>query len=200
MLERSAYFRSLNWIVQEPDEWYRVRQLYRPQSVDFERETWEKTRQLYGVQPPCGRRRVFLSRDSSQYTRALNNEVEIATVLQRFGFDTLHAEHLTLDEQIAVFQESEYIVALHGAGLVQQVFMNSQTAHVLEVMPRDYMIALYYWEAYALGAKYYDAVIGGKMDRRGNYAVNQSAVERATIRMLRSSTPGRTYGLEVVAG
>src|SRR4051794_18549398 len=152
MLERSAYFRSLNWIVQEPDEWYRVRQLYRPQSVDFERETWEKTRQLYGVQPQRGRRRIFLSRDSSRYTRALNNEVEIATVLQRYGFNTLHAERLTLDEQIAVFQESEYIVALHGAGLVQQVFMNWQTAHVLEVMPRDYLMPLYYWQAYALGA------------------------------------------------
>ena len=124
--------------------------------------------------------------------------MEIATVLQRFGFDTLHAEHLTLDEQIAVFQESEYVVALHGAGLVQQVFMNSQTAHVLEVMPRDYLMPLYYWQAYALKTKYYDAVIGGKMDRRGNYAVDPSEVECATIRMLESTTSGRTYGLEVV--
>jgi len=200
LLKRSTYFRSLNWTVQEPGEWYHVRQLYRAESVNFEREPWEKTKQLYGVKPQLGRRRVFLSRDSTRYTRALNNEAEIATLLKRLGFETVYAEHLTLDQQISLFQESEYIVALHGAGLVQQVFMNSQTAHILEIMPRDYMIALYYWEAYALGAKYYDAVIGGKMDRRGNYAVNQSAVERATIRMLRSSTPGRTYGLEVVAG
>jgi hypothetical protein len=198
LLERSAYFRSLNWTVQEPSEWYHVRQLYRPQSIWFEREPWEKTRQLYGVQPKLGRRRIFLSRDSSRYTRALNNEVEIATVLQSFGFDTLYAEHLTLDEQIAVFQDSEYIVALHGAGLVQQVFTNSQTAHILELMPRDYLMPLYYWQAYALGAKYYDAVVGGEMDRRGNYAVDPRAVERAIIRMLESTTSGRTYGLEVV--
>ena len=196
--ERSAYFRSLNWTVQEPGEWYHVRQLYRAQSI-FEREPWERTRQLYRVQPQRGRRRVFLSRDSSRYTRALNNEVEIATVLRRFGFDTLHAEHLTLDEQIAVFRESEYIVALHGAGLVQQVFMHSQTAHILEIMPKDYLKPLYYWQAYTLGAKYYDAILGGKMDRRGNYDVDPSAVERAAIRMLESTTSGRTYGLQVVA-
>jgi len=196
--ERSAYFRSLNWIIQEPDEWYHVRQLYRPGSIHFEREPWEKTRQLYGVQPKGGRRRVFLSRDSSRYTRALTNEVEIATVLRRFGFDTLHAEHLTLDEQITMFQESEYIVALHGAGLVQQVFMNWQTAHVLEVMPRDYLMPLYYWQAYALGVRYYDAVIGGKMDRHGNYTVDPSAVECATIKMLESTTSGKTYGLEII--
>jgi hypothetical protein len=196
--ERSAYFRSLNWTVQEPGEWYHVRQLYRPQSIWFERDPWEKTRQLYGVQPRRGRRRLFLSRDSSRYTRALSNEVEISNILQRFGFDTLHAEHLTLDEQMAVFQESEYIVALHGAGLVQQVFMNSQTAHILEVMPRDYLMPLYYWQAYALETKYYDAVVGGEMDWRGNYAVDPSAVERATIRMLESTTSGRTYGLEIV--
>jgi len=128
----------------------------------------------------------------------LTNEVEIATVLRRFGFDTLHAEHLTLDEQITMFQESEYIVALHGAGLVQQVFMNWQTAHVLEVMPRDYLMPLYYWQAYALGVRYYDAVIGGRMDRHGNYTVDPSAVECATIKMLESTTSGKTYGLEII--
>jgi hypothetical protein len=36
------------------------------------------------------------------------------------------------------------------------------------------------------------------MDGRGNYIVDPSAVECATIRMLESNTSGRTYGLEVV--
>jgi capsular polysaccharide biosynthesis protein len=67
----------------------------------------------------------------------------VGSILQGLGFETIYAEHLTLDEQISVFQEAKYVVALHGAGLVQQIFMNPATAHILEIMPRDYMIALY---------------------------------------------------------
>ena len=91
-------------------------------------------------------RRVFLNRDGTQVGRFLSNEKEVEAMLQRYGFETVFAERLTMDEQTTLFQETEYLVALTGAGLIQQFFMDPDHGHVIEVMPANRLMPEYYWQ------------------------------------------------------
>lgn len=188
-------FRSFNWVVQKPSEWLQVHKLYRLQCVHFGKAPWLKTLELYKPKPQQSFRKVFLSRDSSRYNRCLTNEKQISAMLEKYGFETVYLEHLSIAEQIEVFQQTKYMVALHGAGLVYQVFMNYDQAHIIEVLPRDYLIGLYYWEAFALGIKYYDVIVGSTIDQDKNYHLSESQLEENVVKMLAYEAPGKQYGL-----
>ena len=191
----SADFAAINWLVQEPGQWLHVNKLIRLRSFHHVRETWVDALAFYPKPPGQERRRIFLSRDKSRYNRCLVNEAEVIALLGKYGFETVYAENLTLDQQREMLQGTEYLVALHGAGLVQQVFMEHERAHVMEIMPSDYLIPLYYWQAYALGIRYFDVVIGGRLDAQKNYRLDLDLLERALQRMFSAPPDARTYGL-----
>ncbi len=194
LYQNSQKFRSINWLVQEPAMWFRVKNLYRMQCIHFDAEPWFKSKNLYNLKDTQSSKKVFLSRDISKYNRCLTNEVQIQEILAKLGFETVYAEHLTMDEQLELFQNTKYLVALHGAGLVQQLFMNQQEAHIIEVMPQNNLMPLYYWQAYTLGAKYFDVVLGNKLDHNNNYELDPELLEKAVIKMLDNKHPGKTYG------
>ncbi len=149
---------------------------------------------MYNVPRRSAFDRVFLSRDARHVSRCLVNEADVEAMLGKRGFRKVYAERLTLDEQIELFSNAHYLVALHGAGLVQQMFMPVNDAHVIEVMPISYLMPLYYWEAYALGVRYYDVVVGSMFDTNCNYTVDISSLQDAVDKMLESSHSGYVYG------
>jgi capsular polysaccharide biosynthesis protein len=194
LYERSQQFRSLNWRIVEPGEWLRVKTLYKMQALHFGRETWRQMRQMYELPEVRPFRRVFLNRDKSLYGRYLANEDEVWAMLQRHGFEMVLAEHLTVDEQVRLFQETEHMVALHGAGLIQMVFMDPKYSQIIELMPHNRLMPLYYWQAYTLGLRYYDVVIGGDLQDGKDYPVDVQKLEAAVIRMLSNTSHTPVYG------
>lgn len=198
LYQNNDEFRSFNWIVQEPSQWIKIDKLYKFRSVPYGKEAWLKTLSWYNIKPVKSWRRVFLSRDINKYNRCLNNESDIRQLLKSYGFEIIYAEHLSIREQIQLFSETKYLIALHGAGLVQQLFMDYNEAHIIEIMPRDYIIALYYWQAYILGVKYYDVVVGERMDSQKNYILDKKILQRAVQNMLDNKHSGNVYGRTLV--
>jgi capsular polysaccharide biosynthesis protein len=194
LYKRSHQFRSLNWRIVEPGEWLRVGKLYKMQALHFSKDTWHQMRQMYEMPESRPHRRVFLNRDRKLYSRYLTNEDEVWAMLQRHGFEMVLAEHLTIDQQAQMFQETEHMVALHGAGMIQMFYMNPEFSQVIELMPADYLMPLYYWQAYTMGMRYYDVVVGGELQNGKDYAVDLQKLEAAVVRMLANDSPTPVYG------
>jgi capsular polysaccharide biosynthesis protein len=196
--ERNPLFASINWRVQEPGEWIHVGRAYRAHAIPFDSERWRRIRALYGqVGKPAGRR-IFLSRDSKRYTRGLSNEAQIIALLERHGFETVYAEHHSPIEQQRIFESASHLVALQGMGLIQQMFMDPDAAHILEIMPSNRLQSEYYWQGWTLGVRYYDVITGSGMGSDGKYRVDPARVGQALDQMLAHSVSERRYGSEVI--
>jgi capsular polysaccharide biosynthesis protein len=195
LYQRSTELQKLNWYVVGDNEWVKVQKLYLFQTAHFDRQAWGHMRQLYQLPNPKPWRKVFLNRDRKRYGRYLDNEAEAKAMLERYGFEEMFAENLSIEQQAQLFQETEYLVALTGAGLIQQFFMSYDNAHVIEVMPRNRLMPEYYWQAYTLGMRYYDVVVGGDMRDGKEYPVDVVILEKAVQRMLSNQSSGRVYGL-----
>lgn len=191
---RLSSIAGLNWRVQEPGEWLHVGRAYRLHAAPFEGAGLAKVRAIYGcVSEPKGRR-IFLSRDPQMYGRGIHNEQEVAALLERHGFETVYAEHLSLEDQQRTFEETTHLVALHGMGLVQQIFMDPEQGQVLELMPSNRLHSVYYWQAWAMGMRSYDVQTGSAMDGTGKYRIDLARLEAGVQSMLDHPRNERRYG------
>ncbi|WP_426060758.1 glycosyltransferase family 61 protein [Hymenobacter sp. B1770] len=195
LYQLSAEMQQLNWYVVGDKEWVQVDKLYKFQTAPFDAESWQRMRAMYVLPNRKPWRKVFLNCDRKKYGRYLTNENEVVHMLKELGFEEVFAEHLTIDQQAQLFQDTEYLVALTGAGLIQQFFMNYDHGHVIEIMPRNRLMPEYYWQAYTLGMKYYHVVVGGNMRDGKDYPVETEAVKSAVVRMLDNKQAGKVYGL-----
>jgi len=66
-------------------------------------------------------RRIYISRRDVG-SRGIENEDEVVRLLTRFGFEDVTLDGKSVHEQMQLFQQSEYIVAPHGAGLTNIVY------------------------------------------------------------------------------
>jgi len=192
--QRSAAFAGLNWRVQEPDEWLRVGRAYRLNPAPFDRAALSAVRAMYGrLAEPAGKR-IFLSRDPKMFGRGIHNEREVAALLGAHGFETVYAEHLTLEEQQRTFEQATHLVALQGMGLAQQLFMDPDQGHVLELMPRNRLQSEFYWQGWTIGMRFYDVQTGSAMDESGMYRIDLERLEAGLRRMLDHPPGHKRYG------
>lgn len=109
-------------------------------------------------------RKVYLSRAKARY-RKITNEEAVFQLLEKNGFETVYAEDLSWKEQLQLFHETRVLVANHGAGLTNVLFMQPRST-VLEIRKNRYGIMddgqpepskfynTYYHMAQALGLSY----------------------------------------------
>lgn len=97
-----------------------------------------------GIVAPTGRRRrIFASRAGA--ARKLLNQIEIEERLVAVGFEVVRSDELSLEEQIAIFQEAEMIVGPTGAQISNIVWCPPATE--LVVLASDHPShQLYLWE------------------------------------------------------
>lgn len=96
-------------------------------------------------------RRLFISRQKA-VERNLRNEDALMERLHSLGFQRVVLEDLPPSEQIRLFQETEIVVAPHGAGLANLLF--STDATVLELQPSPYVAPHYYLLCKRMGHDY----------------------------------------------
>ena len=75
-------------------------------------DTSEEDKRLYISRGKAGKRRIV-------------NEDDVIAVLLRFGFEIVHAEELSFEQQVRICSRARYIVSNHGAGLTNILFMQS---------------------------------------------------------------------------
>jgi capsular polysaccharide biosynthesis protein len=99
------------------------------------------------------RRRIYIPRGTAGYRRVLN-EAEVLQFLNRFGFEPVSFETLTVRQQAAAMAACDVVIAPHGGGLSNLVFCSSGTK-VIEIFSPE-LVAAYYWKlSNQLGLDYY---------------------------------------------
>jgi capsular polysaccharide biosynthesis protein len=111
------------------------------------------------------KRKVFVShlsraRQNPNY-RGLQNEMELASMLEELGFTTIEPETLPLEEQISIFAAAEQVVFLGGSGVFNAAFCAPDTS-VVTIESSDTYIGHHTEFLASLGLRY--GVIFGKED------------------------------------
>ncbi len=87
-------------------------------------------------------KRTYISR-SRQKKRRILNEEDIKPILKKYDFQIIYFEDLSFEEQIKVMYETEIVVGMHGANMVNILFMQ-EGARVVEIMNKDFLNDAYY--------------------------------------------------------
>jgi glycosyltransferase involved in cell wall biosynthesis len=67
-------------------------------------------------------------------TRMIHNIEEVQAFLSKHDFETIYLEGMTIEDQILLFQNAEFVIGPHGAGLSNLLFCKPGTK-VIEFMP-----------------------------------------------------------------
>lgn len=98
-----------------------------------------KDQELQNPQKP---ERIYLSRQQASFRRVLNEEA-VFSVLEKYGFQRLYLETMSLAEQAFYLATAKVIVAPHGAGLANLVFCSPGTK-VIEFFAPKYVESCYW--------------------------------------------------------
>jgi capsular polysaccharide biosynthesis protein len=125
--------------------------------------------------PRRRKNRIFISRDKGKtMKRCLLNENELYNCLSKYGFNKYVLEKMSIEEQIDLFYDAEYVVGAHGAGLTNLVF--SENAKVLEIFPSDFVAPYYYYLAKSTRNPYFFCY-GNAKNIHSNFSVNIEEIE-----------------------
>jgi capsular polysaccharide biosynthesis protein len=98
-------------------------------------------------------KRIFISRRDAPVRRIVN-EFELATVCAEFGIEVVQLSRMDFIDQANLFNSAEFIMAPHGAGLVNVLFCQAGVK-VLELMPPNFPPNVYYSITAVTGGEYY---------------------------------------------
>lgn len=109
-----------------------------------------KAKRIFGKRT----RRVILSRSDAKTRRILNEQELFKNILKPLGFEIVILSELSFNDQVALFAESEMIIAAHGAGLTNVIY--SSDCSVLELFSREHGVRPDYMQlTNAVGSSYY---------------------------------------------
>lgn len=97
-------------------------------------------------------KRIFISRANARFRRCIN-EAEIYAIGQRYGFTTLENEHLSYQEQLAIYAGAEMVMGPHGAGFTNMLFA-PQNATAIEMFPKHRAATFYRELCGQIGQRY----------------------------------------------
>ncbi|OCR00876.1 hypothetical protein BCD67_24455 [Oscillatoriales cyanobacterium USR001] len=98
-------------------------------------------------------KRIYISRNLAAY-RKLVNEKDVLNFLDRWGFESVKLETMSLAEQASCLASAEVVVAPHGAGLTNLVFCNPGTK-VIEIFSPSYLPNCYWILSNVCGLDHY---------------------------------------------
>ena len=105
-------------------------------------------------------KRIYVSRNKANNRRLLN-ESDLTEMLQKAGFSIIQAEDYSFQEQIAIFQKAEVVVAPHGSGLSNIAFCKPGTT-VVDLFSSNFVVPCFWTIANNCGLNYYFLYDGEK--------------------------------------
>lgn len=122
--------------------------------------------------------RILISRvDTDRGSRrCILNEDSLFEQLKFYGFERYILENLSIEEQIELFYDAEFVIGSHGAGLSN--LMYSQRIKVIELFPTQYVLTHYYYLCKSLGHsyRYWCGSMMKQSDRNRNFKVDVDQV------------------------
>jgi len=86
--------------------------------------------------------RIYISRKKAK-SRHVINEEQVIEFIQKFGFQSVVLESLTVSEQVALLAQAEAVISPHGAGLTNIMFCSPGTK-IIEIFSPNYVIITYW--------------------------------------------------------
>lgn len=125
-----------------------------PTTGNYVPELMQRMRSRFVTRPVEQRSRcLYISRRFA--SRSVSNEIDLTARLERLGFETVVLEGMALAEQVNLFSSASCVVAPHGAGLTNMLWM-PPGARVIEIrQARDSHNNCYFTLASALGIRYF---------------------------------------------
>lgn len=117
----------------------------------------QKTRQIFRgtiLNKTEAKKRIYISRKKAE-KRIIQNEDELLVILNHYGFEIVYCENLNLPQQVALFSEAVILLANHGAGLSNMLFMPAGSAVIELRNENDNHNNCYFSLASALKLNYY---------------------------------------------
>ena len=123
-------------------------------AVEFLRKSFlkESTTVPHGKQ----KKRLYISRKSASKRRIINEEV-ILEILNKYGFETVVMDSLSVIEQASLLANAEAVISAHGANLTNIVFCNSGTK-VIEIFSPMYGTSTYFTISNSCNLEYYNLI------------------------------------------
>lgn len=117
-------------------------------------------------------KRIYISR---REIRCILNEEELLNFLVTYGFEKYCLEDLSMERQIELFYDAEFVVAPHGAGLANLIF--SYQVKVLELFPTVNALPYYYFICKSRG-HIYEYWTGDNQNKDDNFEINLTEVSQ----------------------
>lgn len=96
----------------------------------------------FGCDPDAPPRRLLISRASRTSWRNMLNYESIKTLLvERYGFEVVMAETLTLEEEVRLYNSAEIVVGAEGAGMYGAVFARPNSVYI-SLCDEDYVMSI----------------------------------------------------------
>jgi hypothetical protein len=166
----SPLLASQNWIIR--DHYIKADLVWFAQTKLNDNLQFFKVRDL--LQPKTaqipGLRKVFLVR-SQKRIRFLSNWKAIESIAAYYGFEIIDTDGYSLQDQIALFSETKWLIGIHGAGLTNVMFRNGEPLHLLELLPADYIQPHYFWLSKGMGHSY-DCLVGTSSKIDTSFEIN----------------------------
>jgi hypothetical protein len=182
---KTPFLSSLQWHIQK-DEWihfneaifckpYTHTKKYLDRAIDLVTMKMEKS----------GDRRIFLTR-APHSLRFIENFEEIEPMLKKFQFEVVDASRMSMMEQIYLFSQCRYLIAIHGAGITNIIFRQGQPLSLLEIVQPFPYIPFHYIMLAKLFDYSYDVLLGrkGKLTGMGGFRVEPTELNLKMQKLL----------------
>jgi tetratricopeptide (TPR) repeat protein len=99
------------------------------------------------------KKRIYISRNKSTNRRLINEE-EIIDFLQKYDFEVVNLESMSVREQAKLLSQAEVVISPHGSGLSNLVFCQKGTK-VIEILSPFYVYPCYWLISNLVELEYY---------------------------------------------
>jgi hypothetical protein len=179
---------SRQWIIQEPGTCIELEELVVAKGVGLTRSWLDNLKKMFrlGDKPGYRNRKLFLTRGSGT-VRTLENRSEVTAFLGEKGFACVDAGAMSYEEQVACFSDCRYLVAEHGAGVMNILYRLGAPLSLLELVPATYLAAWYYHLAEGLDMNY-DLIQGPVSGNSYSYRIPLEELSRSIERWEREES------------
>lgn len=134
--------------------------------------------------PGSAYKKIFLSRRKAK-ARKIVNEDSLLPYLKEMGYEIVYAEDLSFADQVELFASCSSLIALHGAGLTNLMFM-PKDSKVLEIKNPDWrsqpLCFFQLANIFEVKWDYFNGeTLGGRLTNHSDILVNENDFRRKLI-------------------
>lgn len=165
------YAKKWNWLFVDQSTYVYLNKAFVVKSFANVKEQFLLAKEIFKTaSQESGNRRIFIDRVNAANGRTILNKHQLIPIIRKCGYEIVNTDGMSVWEQKILFESSEVILGIHGAGLTNMFFRYPGKCKILELFPKGYYPIHYYWLAKELSFEY-DA-FAGTDNQNGSFSVD----------------------------